>query len=295
MRPFPLLAALTLTTLVGALKLSSYVPECAPPCIEQTLNTTKVCPSIDDNECLCSHVPQVAFRSKDCFVMACNYSNPEQLRTDIISGYQDWCNASGTPVDLSDSGGFGPWGPGGGGFGGPPTSSMVTMTSATSSPTSSAASNGSDTSAESSQLTTGAKAGIGVGVGVGSLAVIGGLVFLGFRLGQHKTKEGGNDASNRPVFDDGGVAKEAPGTASTAVGTTATGTAGTEDGGGEDMAYKVQSQDTAPVELASPHTELPAVVVGELPVHERPVELPGVMPPELSADAEVPRDRAARL
>ncbi|KAI1752936.1 hypothetical protein F4782DRAFT_499130 [Xylaria castorea] len=286
MRLPALLAALSFIILVEAQNFSSYVPECAPPCVEQTLNSTKVCTGLDDNSCLCTNFQQIVLSARICFVQTCNNTNVEALRSEITSGWQKFCNDSGTPLDLMSG-----WNPGG-----PespaPTSSVTTSAtlsiSSTSSLTSSATSSSttpSDTaSATSSDLSTGAKAGIGVGVGVGSLAVISGLVFLGFRLGRQKRERDRNEAEG----------EDGRGTASAAQHTTAAWTAA--EGGGEHWAYKEQPEGATLAELPTPHVELPADDVRELPAHERPAELwHSVMPPELSADAEVPRDRTARL
>lgn len=186
-------------------------------------------------------------------------------------------------MDLSSD-----WNPGGPGGWVPSSSaassatpSIPTTSSSTPSPTASDA----VPDASSAGLSTGAKAGIGVGVGVGSLAVISGLVFLGFRLGQWKRKGSGNETEGTTPFNQGGYPEDGRGTAS---GTNTTGT--TPEGTGEQW-FKVQQEGAAPAELPSPDVELPANEVRELPADERPAELSGVLPPELSADGEVPRHR----
>ncbi|KAI8948760.1 hypothetical protein F4801DRAFT_437866 [Xylaria longipes] len=275
MRIFPVLAALSFTILVEAQNFSSYVPECAPPCVEQTLNSSKVCTGLDDNKCLCTNFQQIIFPSIRCFMQTCNNTNVNELRSEVISGWQKFCNDSGSPVDVS--------GPGSPGPSSPATSSVTPSISLISSPTSSSTASSDTVPSTSSDLSTGAKAGIGVGVGIGSLAVIGGLVFLGFRLGQQKRRGGRNEAEGTSPSNEGGHPEDGRGTANT-----------TAEGGGEHWAYKVQPEGIA--ELPSPEVELPANDVRELAAYEHPAELwHGVMPHELSADMEVPRDRTARF
>ncbi|GAP91119.1 hypothetical protein SAMD00023353_5600150 [Rosellinia necatrix] len=306
MRYSLVLAALSFAVVANAQNFSSYVPDCAPPCVEQTLQDSKVCTGLDDNECLCTNLAQILFPSRQCFIQTCGAGNPNDLRTEIISGWQKFCNDSGTPANFS--GGFGSGGPPGIPFtSSSTTSSITTSASPVASPTAS-----SDVtpaplpaSTASSDLSTGAKAGIGVGVGVGSLAVIGGLVFLGFRLGQKRTRarqEGVEDTEDF-VGGEGGRTGDGYAYGSTAspltLPTTATGTL-VEGGGDHAAADKIQSsRDATLAELpspSSPRAELPAHDVKELPAQEHPAELwHGVMPPELSADAEVPRDRIAGL
>lgn len=140
-------------------------------------------------------------------------------------------------------------------------------------------------------------------------------MFLGFRLGQKKGREGdANDAEGTSLGPSGngnafcsgggggGGAKDksggsmaSPSTVITTVAETDT-KGGRGGGGGDHWAYSESaSRDATLAELpspTSPHIELPARDLRELPVDERPVELwHGVMPPELSSDAEVPRDR----
>ncbi|KAI1354460.1 hypothetical protein F5Y01DRAFT_250986 [Xylaria sp. FL0043] len=271
MRAPLVLAALSFAITAKAQNFSSYVPECAPPCVEQTLNNTKLCTSLDDNKCLCNSFQPIVFSARICFVQSCNNTNIEEIRSEITSGWQKFCNDSGIPLDLTAG-----WSPGPSSL---PTSPSLTSSSPTSSTTlstspptsSSTASSDTAPTTASGSLSTGAKAGIGVGAGVGSLLVIGGLVFLGFRLGRRK---GEDDAGDPP-----------PDPSSTTDWPTA-------EGGGDVWAYKPQ---TPIAELPSPsslvqHAELPAQEVGELQTNEPAAELwHGVMPSELSADAEVPR------
>ncbi|KAI0486647.1 hypothetical protein F4859DRAFT_308734 [Xylaria cf. heliscus] len=292
MRFSPVLAALSFTILVKAQNFSSYVPECAPPCVEQTLNSTKVCTGLDDNKCLCTNFPQIVFSARICFVQTCNNTNVEGLRSEITTGWQKFCNDSGTPVDFTS--GWSPGGPESPVSSSSATSSATSSIPPTSSSTSSSAASSASASAVSSDLSTGAKAGIGVGVGVGSLGLISGLVFLGFRLGLQKRKGSRNEEEGTPPFNEGGHPEDGRGTATATLDTTATGT--TAEGGGENWAYKVQPEGATLAELPSPDAELSANDVRELPAHEHPVELwHGVMPPELSADAEVPQNRTTRL
>ncbi|KAF2972786.1 hypothetical protein GQX73_g826 [Xylaria multiplex] len=259
------LAAFSFTIIANAQNLSSYVPECAPPCVEQTLNSTKLCDGLDDNKCLCTNASQIIFPSRMCFIQNCNSTNPIELRSEVVSGWEKFCNDSGTPINLSAG-----WNPGSI----PSSTSSVTPSMI---PTSSPApSTESDTS---SGLSTGAKAGVGVGAGVG-VAVIGGLVFLVLRGRQ---KKGSEDAagSTLPLNEE---IHPYPYDTSVAWATA--------EGGGGVWAYKPQS---ALAELSSqhpPNVELPAHNVTELPVNH-PAELwHGVMPPELSADGEIRQIRS---
>ncbi|KAI0862343.1 hypothetical protein F4860DRAFT_125296 [Xylaria cubensis] len=293
------LAALSFTILTEAQNFSSYVPECVPPCVEQTLNNTKVCTSLNDNKCLCTNFQPIVFSARICFVQTCNNTDVGVLRSEITSDWQKFCNDSGTPLDLSSGFPGGPVSP-------PPISSVTTSattsipstSSSTSIATSSSTAPSETVSATSSDLTTGAKAGIGVGVGVGSLAVIGGLVFLGFRLGRQKRRRDRNEAEGTSTTNEGGHLEDGRAIASATQNTTAAGT--TAEVEGDHWAYthaKEQPDGAVLAELPSPRAELPADVVRrELPAHERPTELwHGVMPPELSADSEVPSDRTTRL
>ncbi|KAI1127525.1 hypothetical protein F5Y10DRAFT_242698 [Nemania abortiva] len=289
MRLFSLLVAGSFTLLANAQNFSSYVPECATSCVEETLNSTKACASIDDNKCLCTNFPEILFPSIQCFMSTCNSSNTAALRSEITSGWQKFCNASGTPIVFPTGG----WNPGG------PESPVTSPTSAATS--SSVASSTSPTStstspaataaaaATSSGLSTGAKAGIGVGAGVGSLAVIGGLVFLGFRLGKKRRENEAEDTalSNGGHPDDG----QAHGT-----GSQMSGTPLDRGATGEEWVYKPELGAATPLSELHAHSvppsEMPAHDIRELPVTEIPVELwHGVLPPELSADSEIPRDR----
>ncbi|KAI0402702.1 hypothetical protein F4802DRAFT_599823 [Xylaria palmicola] len=267
MRPF-LLLVLFLACFAGAQNFSSYVPACAPPCVEQTLNSTQLCTGINDNACLCTNFPQITFSSRICFVQTCNIADIGELRSEITSGWQRFCNDVGTPLS---SGSPGPgWNPGGPES---PVPSPSTTAASSTPPTSSSAASSDTVSppATSSGLSAGAKAGIGVGAAVGGLAVIGGLVFLGFRLGrQRRRNAGAGDTGDTPRPNGGG-------------GDEATG------GDGGDLAYKLHKEEpAAPAELPSQDVEPPAHVARELLVTERPVELwHGDMPQELSADAEL--------
>lgn len=80
MRLLPGLVALFFTVVAEAQNFSSYVPDCAPPCVQQTLDTTKLCASLDDNKCLCTNVSQILFPSIACFSQTCNNSNLQALR-----------------------------------------------------------------------------------------------------------------------------------------------------------------------------------------------------------------------
>lgn len=74
------LAVLSFTILAEAQNFSSYVPECASPCVEQTLNSSKVCTGLDDNTCLCTNASQILFPSVRCFIQTCNSTNLGELR-----------------------------------------------------------------------------------------------------------------------------------------------------------------------------------------------------------------------
>ncbi|KAI1176008.1 hypothetical protein F4777DRAFT_290814 [Nemania sp. FL0916] len=294
MRLLPALAALSLAILAKAQNFSSYVPECAPPCVQQALNSTKLCTGLDDNQCLCNDFQQLILPARGCFISTCNVTNVDELRTTITTGWQKFCNDSGIAANIS-TGGFpgGPPGYGGGGGeqgGGRPGGSWSSMSSAspTSSttstvpPTASPTESSNTNSGAGSGLTTGAKAGIGVGVGVGGLAVIGGLVFLGFRLGQRRRRaeKGEGDHPEDGTKPPNSTSPDA-----------------TSEAGGLSLAYKTGEEGDAYAELPSEtysHPELSGIDARrELPVTERPVELwHGAMPSELSADSEIPQDRA---
>ncbi|KAI1113229.1 hypothetical protein F5Y14DRAFT_228274 [Nemania sp. NC0429] len=264
MRLIPVLAAaLSFIVLAKAQNFSSYLPECAPPCVQETLNSTKLCASLDDNKCLCTNLPQLLFPSISCFTQTCDNRNFQALRSEILSGWTKFCNDLGVPTSAPT--GLGPFGPGNP-FPSPPATPPATPPVTPTLPPTTASSDTSPTAGPSG-LTTGAKAGIGVGVGIGTLAVIGGLAFLWSRRKRIKATASGE---------------------------------GEGGGGGE---YKSpppppSSEMTAHAELPSgpspfSHTELSADdnAMKELPVAERPVELwhEGSMPAELSADAEVSR------
>jgi hypothetical protein len=80
MRFSPVLVAVSFIITVTAQNFSSYVPDCAPPCVQQTLNSTKICASLEDNKCLCTNFPQIVFPSIQCFVQTCNTTNMVELR-----------------------------------------------------------------------------------------------------------------------------------------------------------------------------------------------------------------------
>ncbi|KAK5627901.1 hypothetical protein RRF57_003616 [Xylaria bambusicola] len=253
---------------VEAQDFALYVPKCAPPCVEQTLNNTQVCTSIDDNECLCTQFQQIIFPSIRCFIQSCNATNPGELRSEITAGWQEFCSDSGRPIDLGSG------------------VNTIVVELSTPSMTSNPAPTGSNETVPitASGLSTGQKAGIGVGAGVGSLTVIGGLVFVGFRLGQKKKKEnndGDAPASNEEMHPDHGRSASLSNATDWH----------TAEGGKDGWTRKSPAD---PVELPSPpppHAELPTHEVRELPTtNHQPVELwHGVMPPELSADSELPR------
>jgi hypothetical protein len=125
--------------------------------------------------------------------------------------------------------------------------------------------------------------------------VIGTLLALGFRLGQRKKRlsksiPGSSQPYSEGHPDHGGFGTQ--GSATLPGSGTATMAA---ENGGEEWGYKSQLDGTALAELpsqASPDVELHAHDVNELPVHDRPAEMwQSARPSELSADAEVPRDR----
>ncbi|GAW19154.1 hypothetical protein ANO14919_086380 [Xylariales sp. No.14919] len=266
--------ALSFAIVTGAQNFSSYVPECVPPCVEQTVNHTKVCPDLSDNECLCANSSQIILPSRFCFIQNCNSTNPIELRSEITSRWEEFCNDSGIPVDLSTN-----WDP-------TPTSSPTSSVTSSVLSTSSSTASSDSIPALASGLSTGAKAGIGVGAGVGSLAVIGGLVFLGFRLGRRKRRESKVVAGSMPPFN--GAVHPGNGQSTTLPDTTTTWTAA--EGGGDNWTYKPQP---ALAELSSPSSPHSGPLAHELPVNEYPAELYGAMPPELSADGEIPRTASA--
>ncbi|KAI0867868.1 hypothetical protein GGS24DRAFT_484136 [Hypoxylon argillaceum] len=274
---------------VTAQNFSAYVPDCAPPCVQQTLNSTKICASLEDNKCLCTNFSQIIFPSIQCFAQTCNATNMLELRSEITSGWQKFCNDSGSPTSFPTG-----WNPGGPES---PVPSPSTSSSATSSisPTSSSPASNDTSSATTSGLSTGAKAGIGVGAGVGSLVLIGGLVFLGFRLGQQRKEASRSEAENAVLFNEGhpddGQAYGRGGAGSAHLGNNVGGAAAKN---GDAWAYKPDVEGAPLSELPSfpPRVEVPANEVKELPVTEAPAELwHGVLPTELSADSEISRDR----
>ncbi|KAI5928591.1 hypothetical protein F4810DRAFT_11746 [Camillea tinctor] len=160
-----LAALLFFTTFAAAQNISSYIPACAPPCIEDTVKNTTVCNGLDENTCLCSRMEDVGRQSFRCFFTNCG-SIPD-ARNQVMTGWQNFCSvvqgtANGTTIS--------------------PTAS-----STPSAPTSASTAPGTtSTPAASSVLSTGAKAGIGISAGISGLSIIGGLIFLGFRLGRRK-------------------------------------------------------------------------------------------------------------
>ncbi|KAI1304408.1 hypothetical protein F5Y03DRAFT_179070 [Xylaria venustula] len=277
------LAALSFAITAEAQNFSSYVPECAPPCVEQTLNSTNLCTGLSNNKCLCTNFAPIILSSRICFVQSCNNPDIQEIRSEITTGWQKFCNDTGIPVNLTTD-----WDstPSSFPFSWSTASSTITSISSTSSPTES---NTAIPNTSSGSLSTGAKAGIGVGAGVGSLAVISGLVFLGFRLGRRRNRKSAViGARSAPPVSEGTDPDR--GQSAPISNTTDWATA---EGGGDVWAYKPQ---TTIAELPSPSSpqqrtaELPGHEVRELQTHEPPVELwHGIMPPELSADAEIPR------
>ncbi|KAI1426082.1 hypothetical protein F5Y12DRAFT_307375 [Xylaria sp. FL1777] len=268
------LAALSFAVTTRAQNFASYVPECALPCVEQTLNSTKLCAALDDNKCLCTNFSPIILSSRICFVQACNTSIA-QTRSEITSGWQKFCNDSGIPVNLTDWDSSLP-----SSFPNPfPSPFPTSSTTPSISPTASSPASNDTISITASGLSTGAKAGIGVGAGVGSLVVISGLVFVGFRLGRSRKRENnaGDSEGTHPDHEQ-----------STTLSSTPNWT--TAEGGGDVWPYKPQTPVAELATPSSPHAELPAHDIKELQTNEHPAELwHGVMPSELSADGEIPR------
>jgi hypothetical protein len=128
-----------------------------------------------------------------------------------------------------------------------------------------------------------------VGAGLAALAAIGGLVFLGFRLGRQKKGAGGG--SNNAAETTGPFDKDKEGGSPGRV--TLAGTA-IERGDEQHVGYnRPQLEGTPVAELASSDYPLGTELPGhDVEVDKQPAELcHGILPPELSADAEVPRTR----
>ncbi|KAI1502235.1 hypothetical protein F5X99DRAFT_162555 [Biscogniauxia marginata] len=225
-----LVALPLLITFVASQNISTYLPTCAPPCIEDTIRNTTVCNGLDDNTCLCSRMQEVGQNSFHCFFRNCG-SIPD-ARTQVMSGWQNFCSdVQGISNSTST-----------------PSATPSSSPSASTTPSAVSTSTTARDPASAPALSTGAKAGIGVGAGIGSLSVIGGLVFLGFRLGRRKN---GNAADHNDDQESGGA----------------------KDDAAVVMGCKAQLDGNAVSELQTDYGLGDLYYVKELETRERPAEL----------------------
>lgn len=66
-----LLPTLAAVAAVRAIELAEFVPECAPPCIYEAVDTHSTCEP-DDNACLCRDIYSLKRHSEDCLQDTCS-------------------------------------------------------------------------------------------------------------------------------------------------------------------------------------------------------------------------------
>ncbi|XXH04679.1 hypothetical protein Hte_011099 [Hypoxylon texense] len=254
--------------------LTTYVPDCAQNCLEQSLSG--VCSGPDDAECLCDNIATIGPGSRSCVVGACSGNTTEQNAA--RSGYVKYCSDTGHPVE--GGGQFGPgWSSGSGGWQ-TSTTTMGTSTTSPSTSTSTTAPSALATAASESEggggdddggsdLSKGAIAGIAVGGGIACILITGGLLFVAFRLGrrhyQRKHEGGGGGSSPQgPNPPSQGDEEEA-----------VTDLPQKEDGARTPTRRATNAQlDGNPVsELHAGFVDSGLDPIKELPTHERPAEL----------------------
>ncbi|KAI0850962.1 hypothetical protein F5Y00DRAFT_268024 [Daldinia vernicosa] len=249
----PMLALIALA--VASQNLTTYLPECAQPCIESSISKNSNCTGTGDVKCLCSNIRSIGPGSLSCAQGACSNSS-EQLAYELHSEFVDYCSDNGEEVSSDFSGGGSPpvwtasWGKTSS-----PTASATSMTSpvAATKPPSNEQQSPSDP--DGGGLSGGAIAGIAVGVGVACILITGGLLLYAFRLGRRHSKrtQGEEPAGPGPREEGGG------------------------DYNGIDNVLEAEKKvqlEGAPVsELPTEHTLSGFHPVKELATHEKPVEL----------------------
>ncbi|KAI1644832.1 uncharacterized protein F4817DRAFT_318492 [Daldinia loculata] len=249
----PMLALIALT--VASQNLTTYLPECAQPCIASSISKNSNCTGSDDVECLCSNIRYIGPGSLPCAQGACSNSS-EQLAYKLHSEFVNYCSDNGEEVsnDLS-GGGYPPVWTATWGKTSSPTTSATSMTSPVAATEPPSNEQQSPSSTGGGGLSGGAIAGIAVGVGVACISITGGLLFYAFRLGRGhpKRKQGEEPAGPSPQ----------------------------EEGGGDydgidnilEAEKKVQLEGAPVNELPTEHTLSGFHPVKELATHEKPIEL----------------------
>ncbi|KAI1327911.1 hypothetical protein F5Y16DRAFT_370692 [Xylariaceae sp. FL0255] len=274
------------------LNITNYLPSCASLCVGQTLDRTGICEGLTDADCLCDNFVDIVIPSRECFISGCGGNETiEDVRSQVSIGWENYCNDAGTSINLSSTG----------------TTNTTNTTIPTSWPSEWPAATSTSPAASSTaspavaaghkNLTTAMKAGIGVGAGVGLLVTIGGLIFLGYRLGHRKALK------NEKNFDSPGDDEKEKVGSDVESGTLPSPTS--DDArlhrlpvsGGATVREGARDGDAEAAELESPLSPIsPLSPLGELPVHERPAELwHGIMPAELDPAAEIPIHRVLTM
>ncbi|KAI4869489.1 hypothetical protein F4820DRAFT_406759 [Hypoxylon rubiginosum] len=239
--------------------LTTYVPECAQACLEDSLSG--VCSGPEDAECLCDNIATIGPGSRSCVMGACSGNSTAQ--TAARTGYMNYCSDTGHPMD-------GSWrSPPDYSNGWQTSTTMGTSTTASTSTsaaaTSSATSAGPITASDSAggggdggdDLSKGAIAGIAVGGGIACILLTGGLLFFAFRLGKkhYKRKQEGGGGPQGPEQGEADPQKEE---------------------GSDTMSprrSKAQLDGNPVSELHAGIVDSGLDPIKELPTHERPAEL----------------------
>ncbi|KAI0834964.1 hypothetical protein F5Y06DRAFT_146100 [Hypoxylon sp. FL0890] len=261
-------SVLTISVLIAAAlaaqNLTTYMPECVRPCLEQSINNTS-CTGPEDSQCLCSNQQRVGYSTFTCAEQggACPGNSAEQLRSSMMSAYQQYCSDTNATSSGNSVNGFPAFATSGWVTGASATATSSTTHPPTSTPTtvndepSSSGSGGS-----SSSISAGAIAGIAVGGGVAVISITGGLLLLAFRLGKgYSSRKKGADPADPGQQ---GAGEGGHGGDGQLVGVT------------DDTAAKNETQlDGKPVsELQTEYTLSGFDPVKELPTQEKPAELP---------------------
>ncbi|KAI1467231.1 uncharacterized protein F4812DRAFT_54900 [Daldinia caldariorum] len=274
-----ILACISLAIAASSQNLTTYVPECAQPCVLTSIAQNSNCTGPSDVRCLCSNIRSIGPGAVSCAQGACAGNSTEQIRSELHSGFLQFCSDNGAPAG-GDFSGFPPfWSTPGGGSrpssSPPPTASATTTPSATSTLPVAATDQQQQQQQQSPDsggggLSGGAIAGLSVGGVIACIALTGGLVLYAFRLGRRhsKLRSGGElgDHPNPPQEGGagGGGDKDDKGDhPSDGIGI---GVAlGTE--------HKVQLEGAPVSELPTEYTLSGFDPVKELATHEKPVEL----------------------
>ncbi|KAI1378245.1 hypothetical protein F4677DRAFT_412628 [Hypoxylon crocopeplum] len=266
--PF-ILILIALIAATVAQNLTTYEPECAQPCIEESINSTGICAGPEDSTCLCNNMQRIGPGSFACAQKACPANTTQELIGELRGAYMKYCS----DVGATPSGGWNNYNGGAATTSASQGTAAATSTMATSSTASPAATTGANTSPSSSpdaggggsNLSAGAIAGIAVGGVVATICVTGGLLLFAFRLGKGQSRRNQQDPS-------------APGQQEEGIGGSGNEDPNTAVGGVE----KAQLEGTPISELQTEHTLSGFGHVKELPAYERPAEL--------SADPISPRN-----